>query len=131
MSLSPGTKLGSYEIVSPLGACGMGEVYRARDTRLGREVALKVLPTALASGPERMARFQREAQVLASRNHPQIGAIYGFEVSGGVRHRLRAHRSPELARPCSPSGRLRPDRRRQIIRHPNALRHYLNKPHQM
>src|SRR6202162_5490321 len=85
MSLSPGTKLGSYEIVSPLGAGGMGEVYRARDTRLGREVALKVLPTAFASDPERMARFQREAQVLASLNHPRIGAIYGFEDSGGVR----------------------------------------------
>jgi serine/threonine protein kinase len=85
MSLSTGAKLGSYEIVSPLGAGGMGEVYRARDTRLGREVALKVLPTAFASDPERMARFQREAQVLASLNHPRIGAIYGFEDSNGVR----------------------------------------------
>jgi serine/threonine protein kinase len=85
MSLSPGSKLGSYEIVSPLGAGGMGEVYRARDTRLGREVALKVLPTAFASDPERMARFQREAQVLASLNHPRIGAIYGFEDSNGIR----------------------------------------------
>src|ERR1700684_846568 len=85
MSLPPGTKLGSYEIISPLGAGGMGEVNRARDTRLGREVALKVLPTALASCPERMARFQRAAQVLASLNHPRMGAIYGFEDSGGVR----------------------------------------------
>jgi serine/threonine-protein kinase len=85
MSLSLGTKLGCYEIISPLGAGGMGEVYRARDTRLGREVALKVLPTAFASDPERMARFQREAQVLASLNHPRIGAIYGFEDSNGVR----------------------------------------------
>jgi serine/threonine-protein kinase len=85
MSLSLGTKLGSYEIIAPLGAGGMGEVYRARDTRLGREVALKVLPTAFASDPERMARFQREAQVLASLNHPRIGAIYGFEDSNGVR----------------------------------------------
>jgi serine/threonine protein kinase len=85
MALSSGSKLGSYEIVSPLGAGGMGEVYRARDTRLGREVALKVLPTAFASDPERMARFQREAQVLASLNHPRIGAIYGFEDSNGVR----------------------------------------------
>jgi len=85
MSLSLGTKLGSYEIVSPLGAGGMGEAYRARDTRLGREVALKVLPAAFASDPERMARFQREAQVLASLNHPRIGAIYGFEDSNGVR----------------------------------------------
>jgi serine/threonine-protein kinase len=85
MALTSGSKLGSYEIVSPLGAGGMGEVYRARDTRLGREVALKVLPTAFASDPERMARFQREAQVLASLNHPRIGAIYGFEDSNGVR----------------------------------------------
>lgn len=85
MALSSGSKLGSYEIVSPLGAGGMGEVYRARDTRLGREVALKVLPTAFASDPERMARFQREAQVLASLNHPRIGAIYGFEDSNGIR----------------------------------------------
>src|SRR3984893_3965324 len=85
MAVTLGTKLGSYEILSPLGAGGMGEVYRARDTRLGREVALKVLPAAFASDPERMARFQREAQVLASLNHPRIGAIYGFEDSGGAR----------------------------------------------
>jgi serine/threonine protein kinase len=85
MAIPLGTKLGPYEIISPLGAGGMGEVYRARDTRLGREVALKVLPTAFASDPERMARFQREAQVLASLNHPRIGAIYGFEDSGGAR----------------------------------------------
>jgi serine/threonine protein kinase len=85
MTLSRDSKLGSYEILSPLGAGGMGEVYRARDTRLGREVALKVLPTPFASDPERMARFQREAQVLASLNHPRIGAIYGFEDSDGIR----------------------------------------------
>src|SRR3984885_5285362 len=85
MALSSGSKLGSYEIVSPLGAGGMGEVYRARDTRLGREVALKVLPTAFASDPERMARFQGEAQVLVALSHPRIGAIYGFEDSNGVR----------------------------------------------
>ena len=85
MALSRDTKLGSYEILSPLGAGGMGEVYRARDTRLGRDVALKVLPAAFASDPERLARFQREAQVLASLNHPRVGAIYGFEDSSGVR----------------------------------------------
>jgi len=76
--------LGSYEILSPLGAGGMGEVYRARDTRLGRDVALKVLPRAFASDPQRMARFQREAQVLASLNHPNIAAIYGLEESGDL-----------------------------------------------
>ena len=74
-----GTALGSYEIISLLGAGGMGEVYRAHDTTLGRDVALKLLPAALADDPERVARFQREAQLLASLNHPHIGAIYGLE----------------------------------------------------
>ncbi|HEV2348482.1 MAG TPA: protein kinase, partial [Terriglobia bacterium] len=85
MSLIPETKLGPYEILSPLGAGGMGEVYRARDTKLNREVALKVLPAAFANDAERMARFEREAQVLASLNHPNIASIYGLEESGGVR----------------------------------------------
>src|SRR6266536_915903 len=85
MSLMPRAKLGSYEILRPIGAGGMGEVYRAMETKLGREVALKVLPAALANDPERMARFQREAQVLASLNHPNIATIYGLEESDGVR----------------------------------------------
>jgi eukaryotic-like serine/threonine-protein kinase len=85
MGLAAGTKLGPYEIVSPLGEGGMGEVYRARDTKLNREVALKVLPEAFASNAERMARFQREAQVLASLNHPNIAAIHGLEESGTTR----------------------------------------------
>ena len=84
MGLTSGTKLGPYEIVSPLGAGGMGEVYRARDAKLGREVALKVLPEALARDAERTGRFEREAKVLASLNHPNIAAIYGFEDSSGV-----------------------------------------------
>ena len=75
----PGQHLGSYEIVGLLGAGGMGEVYRAKDTRLKREVALKVLPEIFAGDPDRMARFQREAQVLASINHPNIAHIYGLE----------------------------------------------------
>src|SRR6202051_1287161 len=79
MPLSTGTRLGSYEILAPLGAGGMGEVYRAKDTKLKREVALKVLSDAFARDPERMARFQREAEVLAALNHPQIAAIYGLE----------------------------------------------------
>ena len=82
--LSAGTKVGPYEVVVPLGAGGMGEVYRARDTKLNRDVALKVLPEAFARDPARMARFQREAQVLASLNHPNIASIYGLEESGGV-----------------------------------------------
>ena len=79
MSLSPGTKLGPYEILAPLGAGGMGEVYRAKDTKLGREVAIKVLPEVFAHEPERLQRFQREAKLLASLNHPNIAAVYGFE----------------------------------------------------
>ena len=77
--MTPGTKLGPYEILAPIGAGGMGEVYRARDTKLKREVALKVLPDAFARDPGRMARFQREAEVLASLNHPNIAHIYGVE----------------------------------------------------
>jgi len=84
MALTPGTRLGPYEILAPLGAGGMGEVYRAHDTKLNRAVALKVLPTEFALDAERLARFKREAQVLASLNHPHIGAIYGFEESSGV-----------------------------------------------
>ncbi len=79
MVLAPGTKLGPYEIVSPLGAGGMGEVYRARDPRLGRDVAVKVLPEAFLEGRERRERFEREARLLAALNHPGIAAIYSFE----------------------------------------------------
>ncbi len=85
LSLASGTRVGPYEIVAPLGAGGMGEVYRARDARLNRDVALKVLPELFARDPERMARFQREAQVLASLNHPNIAALYGLEESGNLR----------------------------------------------
>jgi Tol biopolymer transport system component/tRNA A-37 threonylcarbamoyl transferase component Bud32 len=81
--LSPGARLGPYEVVSPLGAGGMGEVYRARDTKLGRDVALKVLPEAFTADADRLARFEREAKVLASLNHPNIGHIYGLEEADG------------------------------------------------
>jgi serine/threonine-protein kinase len=84
MSLATGNRIGPYEVVAALGSGGMGEVYRARDTKLGRDVALKVLPTEFALDAERVARFKREAQVLASLNHPGIAAIYGFEDSDGV-----------------------------------------------
>ena len=84
MTIGSGTKLGPYEILSPLGAGGMGEVYRARDGKLNRDVAIKVLPEALARDADRLARFQREAQVLASLNHPHIAAIYGLEKSGDL-----------------------------------------------
>jgi serine/threonine protein kinase len=82
MVLSPGSRLGGYELVGALGSGGMGEVYRARDSALKRDVALKVLPGDVASDPERLARFQREAEVLASLNHPRIAQIYGLERSG-------------------------------------------------
>jgi len=84
LTLSPGTKLGPYEILAPIGAGGMGEVYRARDTRLGREVAVKVLPQAFARNADRMARFEREARLLAALNHPNIATIHGLEESSGV-----------------------------------------------
>src|SRR6266853_6661555 len=82
MPLSVGNRLGSYEILARIGAGGMGEVYKARDIKLDREVAIKVLPSALARDPERLARFEREAKVLASLNHPYIAQIYGIEESG-------------------------------------------------
>src|SRR5881394_2159516 len=85
MPLSVGDKLGPYQILAPIGKGGMGEVYRARDTKLEREVAIKVLPAALAQDPERLTRFEREAKVLASLNHPNIATIYGVEESDGGR----------------------------------------------
>src|SRR5687767_12864991 len=84
MSLAPGTRLGPYEILAAIGAGGMGEVYRARDTKLDRDVAIKVLPDAFAADPDRMARFEREAKTLASLNHPHIAAIYAVEKSAGM-----------------------------------------------
>jgi len=87
MALTPGTRIGPYEVVGSLGAGGMGEVYRARDAKLGRDVALKILPAAFANDPERLARFDREAQVLASLDHPHIAQIYGFQESGDLRAR--------------------------------------------
>jgi serine/threonine-protein kinase len=85
LSLIAGSRLGPYEIQAPLGAGGMGEVYRARDARLGRDVAIKILPPEFASDPERLARFEREAKLLASLSHPNIAAIYGFEEANGQR----------------------------------------------
>src|SRR5215213_11517597 len=82
--LPAGTRLGPYEVVAPLGSGGMGEVYRARDAKLGRDVAIKVLRPEVADDPDRLARFRREAHVLASLNHPHIAAIYGFEEVNGT-----------------------------------------------
>jgi len=82
LALSPGTRLGPYEIVAALGAGGMGEVFRARDTKLNRDVSIKVLADCFASDPDRLARFTREAQTLASLNHPNIAIIHGLEQAG-------------------------------------------------
>ena len=82
--LEPGTFVGPYRIDHLLGAGGMGEVYRAHDPKLGRDVAIKILPHIFTTDPERVARFNREARVLASLNHPHIGAVYGVEQSDGV-----------------------------------------------
>jgi Tol biopolymer transport system component len=90
MALSAGIRLGPYEVLSALGAGGMGEVYRARDTKLNRDVAIKVLPDLVAGDPDRLARFEREAQVLASLNHPNIAHIHGLEESGSGQAAIRA-----------------------------------------
>src|ERR1700693_3176815 len=86
MPLPAGTKLGTYEVVAPIGAGGMGEVYQAHDTKLGRDVAIKVLPEAFAHDPEKLSRFQREAKLLASLNHPNIATIHGLEESNGTHY---------------------------------------------
>ena len=107
-SVLTGRRLGGYQILAPLGAGGMGEVYRARDTRLGREVAIKILPRAFTADADRLARFEREARVLASLNHPHIAAIYGIEEAppeGGPRSSRRSVRSLEWSKAKrSPNG---------------------------
>jgi serine/threonine-protein kinase len=108
MSLTPGSRFGSYEVTARLGAGGMGEVYRARDPRLDRDVALKVLPTAFIEDPDRLARFQREAKVLASLNHPNIGHLYGLEEADGNRALvLELVEGPTLAELLARGSRLK------------------------
>ena len=85
VALTPGSRFGPYEVAAQIGVGGMGEVSRAIDTNLKRAVAIKVLPASVAGDSEQLARFQREAQTLASLNHPHIAAIYGIEESGGIR----------------------------------------------
>ena len=116
-----GKSLAHYEITALLGKGGMGEVYRARDSKLGREVAIKILPTEMSGDPERTARFDREARTLASLQHPNVASIYGFEEVDGVRFLVmelvegrgsgRAHRRPRPA-----AGRDRARSRVQIAR---------------
>ena len=95
MSLSPSTRLGHYDVSALLGGGGMGQVWQATDTQLNRQVALKILPDAFAADPDRLARFQREAQVLASLNHPGIFAIHGIEATDDSRHSRSTHPSGE------------------------------------
>ena len=85
MALAPGTRLGRYDVTALLGEGGMGQVWQATDTKLNRQVALKILPDAFAADPDRLARFTREAQILASLNHPNIASIHGIEESEGTR----------------------------------------------
>jgi eukaryotic-like serine/threonine-protein kinase len=85
MPLFAGSRLGRYDIIAPLGAGGMGEVYRARDSRLGRDVALKVLPAGVAADAERLARFEHEARIVAGLNHPKIVTLYSVEDEDGIR----------------------------------------------
>ena len=85
MPLEVGSRLSHYDVTALIGEGGMGQVYQATDTKLNRQVALKILPEAFATDPERLARFQREAEVLASLNHPNIAAIHGLEEADGVR----------------------------------------------
>ena len=108
MSLNPGTRLGPYEVTAQIGVGGMGEVYRATDTNLGRQVAIKVLPEAFASDAERLARFEREAKTLAALNHPNIAIIHGLEkteerprAGDGARRRADARRPDRAEADCS------------------------------
>jgi eukaryotic-like serine/threonine-protein kinase len=101
MALSVGTRLGAYEVIGLIGSGGMGEVYRARDTKLDREVAIKILPEVFVSDPNRVARFVREAKTLAALNHPNIASIHGLEESNGVSALV-----PELVEGTNPG---RPD----------------------
>ena len=120
MSLTPGTRIGAYDVTGPLGAGGMGEVYRARDTKLDRDVALKVLPAAFIADPDRLARFEREARVLASLNHPNIAQIHGLEETEGTRALvLELVEGPTLALPVP---RMSGTGLQSAAGHPNSSR---------
>ena len=106
MPLTPGTRLGPYEILAALGARRMGEVYRARDTRLGRDVAIKSLPAGFGADGEHLARFLREAQTLAGLNHPNIPSIYGLEESGKTPHLVLELVEGEMLGECLSRGPL-------------------------
>src|SRR5260221_14698011 len=106
MPLAPGTRLGPYEVLSPLGSGGMGEVYRARDARLGREVAIKIVPPAVAESPDALARFEREAQALAALSHPNILTLHDFGGTDGVTYAVMELLEGETLRPRLGDGAL-------------------------
>ena len=105
MALEVGSRLGHYDVTALIGEGGMGQVYQATDTKLNRQVALKILPEAFAADPDRLARFQREAKVLASLNHPNIGAVHGLEESGAIKGLVEGPTLTERMhrRPASPN----------------------------
>ena len=117
MTLTPGARLSSYEILESIGAGGMGEVYKARDTKLGREVAIKVLPEAFAENKERLARFEREARLLASLNHPNIATLFDLQESEDV-HSLscaRARAGRDAGREDRARSRIQPMRSLPLV----------------
>src|SRR6187397_2707511 len=111
MTLAAGTRLGPYEILSPLGAGGMGEVYRARDTRLHREVAIKVLPQRVADDADALARFEREAKSVAALSHPNILALHDVGRENGVAYAVMELLEGETLREALAAGRARPAKR--------------------
>jgi len=116
VGLTPGTRLGPYEIVAPIGAGGMGEVWRARDTRLGRDVAIKALPEAFAQDPERLARFEREARLLATLSHANVAGIHGLELVEGHRYLVLEFVEGETLAARLARGPLAPDEVREVCR---------------
>src|SRR5687768_9067228 len=126
MALAPCTRLGTYEVIAPLGAGGMGEVYRAHDTNLRRDVAIKVLPAAVSHDPDRLARFEREAQAVAALSHPNILAIHDFGVADGVTYAVAELLEGETLRTRLSSGPLSP---RKAIDHGIHLAHGIAAAH--
>jgi len=124
MPLAPGDRLGPYEIVGPIGAGGMGEVYRASDTTLKRDVAIKILPAAFANDADRLARFEREAQVLAQLHHPNIASIFGLHDEGGVRFLAMELVSGETLEERIKRGRLSLEETVSIAKHIAAALEY-------
>ncbi|HYT31082.1 MAG TPA: serine/threonine-protein kinase, partial [Thermoanaerobaculia bacterium] len=106
MSLSPGTRLGPYEILAPIGAGGMGEVYRAKDSRLGRDVAIKVLPASFSADPDRLRRFEQEARAAGILNHPNITAVYDIGTHGDTLYVVQELLQGETLRTALSGGKL-------------------------